>query len=143
MIAVDTNLLVYAHRAVTKEHVPARRAIERAAGDPRGWGIALPSVAGFWSVVTDPAASGRPSRPAEAAAFLRALVRDGGAGIWSLLPGFADRLSAHAERAGLAGTRIFDLQIALIAAEAGATEIWSHDRRFRSVPGLAVYDPIA
>jgi predicted nucleic acid-binding protein len=45
MIAVGTNLLLYAHRA-------ARRALERAIGDGGGWGITQPSVAEFWSVVT-------------------------------------------------------------------------------------------
>ena len=45
MIAIDTNLLVYAHRSRTAEHVRARKAIERAAGDAAGWGVAAASVA--------------------------------------------------------------------------------------------------
>ena len=79
MIAVDTNLLVYAHRAATKEHRAARKAIERASDDSRGWGIPIPCVAEFWSVVTHPSASGRPSTEAEAQAFLLSLNREGGA----------------------------------------------------------------
>src|ERR1700690_1385205 len=39
VIAVDTNLLVYAHRAGCPEHDAARRAIEDAANDAGGWGI--------------------------------------------------------------------------------------------------------
>jgi predicted nucleic acid-binding protein len=42
----------------------------------------------------------------------------------------------------IAGARVFDLQIALIALENGATEIWSHDRAFAGVPGLQVRDPL-
>jgi predicted nucleic acid-binding protein len=61
MIAVDTNLLVYAHRARTREHAAARRAIERAAAHAAGWGLPLPVLAEFWAVVTHPSAAGRPS----------------------------------------------------------------------------------
>src|SRR5207244_10228458 len=44
VIAIDSNLLIYAHPAAVPEHRRARRAIEKACGDPRGWGISLPSV---------------------------------------------------------------------------------------------------
>jgi predicted nucleic acid-binding protein len=33
-------------------------------------------------------------------------------------------------------------EIAAIAHENGARELWSHDRHFRTVPGLRVVDPI-
>ena len=62
MIALDTNLLIYAHRATMPEHSAARRAIERAVIHPQGWGIPLPCLAEFWSVVTHPAATGTPAR---------------------------------------------------------------------------------
>jgi predicted nucleic acid-binding protein len=39
-------------------------------------------------------------------------------------------------------TQIFDLQIAVIAQEAGAREIWTHDQGFLSLPGLRVVDPL-
>ena len=42
----------------------------------------------------------------------------------------------------IAGTRVYDLQIALIALENGATELWSHDRAFAGLPGLLVRDPL-
>jgi uncharacterized protein len=142
VIAVDTNLLVYAHRARVEQHAAARRALQLAADHPAGWGIALPCLAEFWTVVTHPRAAGRPSSPGEAAAFLRALLRDGGGTVWQPMPGFAERLLRAGEQAGVSGVRIFDLQIALIAAEAGAREIWSHDRAFVTVAGLKLRDPI-
>jgi hypothetical protein len=77
MIALDTNLLIYAHRSAVPEHRTAMRAIERAAANPTGWCIAFPCVAEFWAVVTHPASSGRPSRPREAQAFLDRLVDAG------------------------------------------------------------------
>ena len=80
MIALDTNLLVYAHRAAVAQHQPARRAITRASRSPGGWGFSLPVAVEFWSVVTHPTASGRPSTPNEAARFLAGLETAGAVG---------------------------------------------------------------
>ena len=66
MIALDTNLLVYAHRSAVAEHRSARQAIVRARTSSGGWGFSLPVVGEFWSVVTHPTAAGRPSAPEEA-----------------------------------------------------------------------------
>lgn len=142
MIALDTNLLVYAHRSALPEHRAAKSAIEEAARHPTGWGIAMATVAEFWAVVTHPASSGRPSRPAEARDFLEAIL-DGGGRLWTPQPGFGRRLMHLAAQTGLHGPRIFDLQIGLTAAENGATEIWTRDRRFVAPPGLRVHDPLA
>ena len=49
MIAIDTNLLVYAHRSRTPEHARARKAIARAAAGDDGWGIAVASLTEFWT----------------------------------------------------------------------------------------------
>lgn len=143
MIAMDTNLLVYAHRAGAAEHRRARAAVERAARDPRGWGIPLGALVEFWSVVTHPAMPVRPSTAAEASSFIESLVSTGGAEIWVPAPGFGRRLMQAAEAHRVTGSRIFDLQIALNALECGATEIWTHDTRFQSILGLEVRDPIA
>ena len=142
MIAVDTNLLIYAHRTAVREHAAARRAIERACTDDRGWGISVAGVSEFWGVVTHPAASGRPSTPTEAARFLRTLVDDGRMAIWRPGPGFADRLLQLADDLGVRGVRIFDLQIGLSAFDNGAHELWTHDRHFVRIPGLCVRDPL-
>lgn len=141
MIAIDTNLLVYAHRSRTPEHARARKAIERAAAADEGWGMATPSLAEFWAVATHPASDGRPSTPQQAAAFVSALVK-AGAQIWIPGPGFGDRLLQMAADLEVVGARVFDLQIALTAFEGGATQLWTHDSRFVKVPGLRLHDPL-
>ncbi|MGA2984895.1 MAG: TA system VapC family ribonuclease toxin [Terriglobia bacterium] len=142
MVAIDTNLLVYAHRRNIPEHQTARKAIERASTDPRGWGIPLPCIAEFWCVVTHPASSGGPSPTKEARGFLHALVVTGGASVWTPGAGFWERLTQMASDMKIPGTRVYDLQIALVARENGATELWSHDRAFAVLPGLVVRDPL-
>lgn len=123
MIAIDTNLLVYAHRRGVGEHRAARAAIERAATDSRGWGIALQSVGEFWSVVTHPTAAGGASSPDQATAFLRNLRADAGMVVWSPGIGFDDRLLQLAGDLGVSGPRILDLQVALTVFEHGASEL--------------------
>ncbi|NBX30362.1 PIN domain-containing protein [bacterium] len=141
MIAIDTNLLVYAHRSATAEHRAARKAIEAALNTAGGCGITLPSIAEFYSVVTHPAASGRPSSAGAAADFLASLRE---AGVEELAPGsaFAVRLVRMAADLGVNGARIFDLQIGLCALDGGATELWSHDGGFVKIPGLSLRDPL-
>lgn len=142
MIAIDTCLLIYAHRASLPEHRPAQRAIERASRDPRGWGIALPSLAEFWSVVTHSESRGGPSSARQASGFLRALITEAGAMLWLPREGFWERLVELAGRFRIQGPRVFDLQIGLTAFDNGAIEIWTHDARFVSFPGLTVHDPL-
>lgn len=141
MIALDTNILIYAHRAAVPEHRAAVRAIELAADGPLGWAIPFPCIAEFWAVVTHPAASGRPSKPREAEGFLDNLVA-AGAKILYPRSGAMARLCKLAVRLDVQGARFFDLQIGLTCQEAGAREIWSHDHNFIAVPGLVVNDPL-
>jgi predicted nucleic acid-binding protein len=141
MIAIDTNLLVYAHRSAVPEHRAAQRAIERAAADGGGWGVALASLAEFWAVATHPAASFRPSSAREAGRYIDALI-EGGAQIWTPGPGFGRRLLQVAAALDVKGPRVFDLQIALTVFESGATELWTADRSFATVPGLTLANPL-
>jgi predicted nucleic acid-binding protein len=141
MIAIDTNLLVYAHRSGLPEHRPSQRAIEKACGHPQGWAIPAFCAAEFWAVVTDASSSPRPSRAEEARAFLAELCA---AGAKVLYPrdGFMERLAQLASDLKIQGFRILDLQIALVSFEGGASEIWTHDRHFVSLPGLPARDPL-
>jgi toxin-antitoxin system PIN domain toxin len=142
VIAIDTNLLIYAHRRAVAEHDAARQAIEAACNSTRGWGVAFPTIAEFYSIVTHPAASGRPSTPDEAVAFLQMLETRGGMVVWTPGPEFGTRLVQTAADLNVMGVRVFDLQIALCALDGGATELWTHDRNFVKVPGLRVHDPL-
>ena len=140
MIALDTNLLVYAHRKGVPEHARAQHAIERAARHPAGWGIPLPCALEFWQVVTHPRAAGGPAAAAQAAGFIDALRR-AGAALWAPTASTWDRLTEIAVRADASAVRVYDLQIALTARDHGAAEIWTRDSGFVSLRGLRVVDP--
>lgn len=107
MIAVDTNLLVYAHRSAVPEHRRARQALERAANHDAGWGISLPVLDEFWSIVTHPKAVGGPSTPTQAASFIRALAAQGEMRIWTPGVDFAEYFLEQAVKTSATGARIF------------------------------------
>ena len=142
MIAVDTNILIYAHREGCPEHGDAKRAIEKAAVSREGWGIPAPCLLEFWSVVTHPSSAGGGSKPGAARRFVDALVETAGAVIFASPAALGPRCLQIAEQLDIRGPRIFDVQVGLSALEGGAHEIWTHDAGFVAFPGLTVRDPL-
>jgi hypothetical protein len=142
VIALDTNLLIYAHRFRTPQHAPARKAIDRACAHHAGCGIPLPCLAEFWAIVTHATMTQRPSTPDEARRFIDSLTEQASAEVLLPHPGLERRLMKTAVDRGITGPRIHDLQIGMIALEQGATELWTHDAGFVALPGLKLVDPI-
>ena len=143
MIAIDTNLLIYAHRNKCDESAAARIAIEDACRSDKGWGFSYPCLTEFWCVVTHAECENRSSTPEEADRYIQSLIDEGGATVWLPRAGFGNRFSGIARDLHVTGVRIFDLQIALIAYENGARTIWTHDKNFLRIPGLKVEDPLS
>ena len=142
VIALDTNLLIYAHRGGAPQSRRAQRAIQLAAEHPEGWGYALASVAEFWCIVTHPSNEADVSTPQQANEFLNSL-RQAGARLFLPGNGFGERLTQLAADLEIQGPNIFDLVIALTVFESGAAEIWTHDAAFVSLPGLRVHNPLS
>lgn len=143
MIAVDTNLLVYAHRSAYPEHKATVCALEDLFQRPEGWGIPLSCLSEFWSLVTHPKMGSRPSSPVEAEDFLSCMLTDGEGMIFSPGIEFAFRLMQMARDLKITGTKMFDLQIVLTAVDNGVKELWTHDKAFLKIPGLRINDPLA
>jgi len=93
-------------------------------------------------VVTHPSCQGGASSPSKARLFLESLLNSGGGTVW--LPShnfYANFIDAGSDMA-IKGAIIFDLQIGLIALENGASQIWTNDKNFASIPGLRVVNPL-
>ena len=142
MIAVDTNVLVYAHRADSPWHAAAARTVGRARRGARAVGdpLAVPS-----RVLRDRHAPRiyKPPTPVSGAidqieAWLESpsLVPLGeAAGYWqSLKPLLLDGL--------IEGPRVHDARIAALCLQHGVGELWSADRDFSRFPGLKVRNPL-
>lgn len=65
MIAVDTNLLVYAHRRDSELHSPANETLQAVAEGSETWGIPWPCVHEFLAIVTHPRIFDPPSSLAD------------------------------------------------------------------------------
>lgn len=142
MIAVDTNILVYAHRADSPFHDRARSAIESLAAGARAWAIPWPCAHEFFAVVTHPRIY-KTATPAETAfAQLRALQDV----VNLTFIAEADDYLQHLKQLSLAakahGGAIHDARIAAICLSHGVAELWSADRDFSRFPALAVRNPL-
>ena len=142
MLAVDTNVLVYAHRRDVPEHDVALALIRSLAGGDEAWAIAWPSIYEFFSVVTNPRIwKQAASSSAEAWCQLDAWFKAPGLALLSEPDGFASVLANFARRARVRGPVIHDARIAAICVAHGVDRLLTRDRDFSLFPELAVEDP--
>lgn len=143
MIAVDTNLLVYAHRSDSPFHAKSKSLLEALRGQPAPWAVPWPCLHEFLAVVTHPRIFKKPS-PVDVAL---ACVESWGAGQNLHLIGEGDGYLAGLRElirgAGIVGPRIHDARIAAICRHHGVHELWSADRDFSAFPSLIARNPLA
>jgi toxin-antitoxin system PIN domain toxin len=142
VIAVDTNVLVYAHRADSPFHDRARALIETLAAGVREWAIPWPCAHEFFAVVTHPRIYKTPTPAATALAQLRALNDLHNALFIAESDDHLQHLESLALPAQVQGGAIHDARIAAICTAHGITELWSADRDFSRFPKLAVRNPL-
>ena len=142
MIAVDTNMLVYAHRRESTFHVQARQAMVTLASSGSAWAIPWPCLHEFYGVVTNVRAFKPASTGIEASAQLSdwlaspsLVLLHESAKHWATL---------HALLVGgrVVGGQVHDARIAAICLEHGVREFWSADRDFNRFPELKVRNPL-
>ena len=142
MIAVDTNLLVYAHRRDSALHWRAHSCLRALAEGEAPWAIPWPCIHEFLAVVTNPRIFKAPT-PIDvalgqveswlASPTLRLLAEE--EGYWTVL---AALVKSNEIRAG----KIHDARIAVLALHHGASELLSADRDFSRMAPLAVRNPL-
>jgi toxin-antitoxin system PIN domain toxin len=141
VIAVDTNVLVYAHRPEMGEHEAARAALRRLTQES-AWGLPWPVAHEFVRVVTEPRSFIDPTPLERALATIAALLQAPGCRPLGEGPGHWKRLTeiALAGRAGQA--MLYDARIAAICLAHGVNELWTADRDFGRFPGLRTRNPM-
>ncbi len=143
MIALDTNILVYAHREDSPHHAAAQRALQRAITGRSTVGVPWPVLHEFLAIVTHRRIY-QPATPMpDALAAVEALT--GAPGVHLLGEG-ADQLPLLSEllASGTAtGARVHDARIAAICLAHGVDALWSADRDFSWFPQLKVVNPLS
>jgi uncharacterized protein len=142
VIAVDTNILVYAHRTDSPFHERARSAIESLAAGAREWAIPWPCAHEFFAIVTHPRIYKTATPPETAFAQLRALEALSNLAFIAEGDEHLQHLEPLALTAKLHGGAIHDARIAAICLSHGVAELWSADRDFSRFPALAVSNPL-
>ena len=142
MIAVDTNLLIYAHRLESPFHQAARALIEELRGSLAPWAIPWPCVHEFLSIVTHPRIFKTPTPLALAFASVDAWLAGGNLHLISESDGYREKLREIAASAHLQGPRIHDARIAALCLHHGVRELWTADRDFSAFPQLTTRNPL-
>ncbi len=142
MIAVDTNLLVYAHRADSPWHKPAAAAIQALAQSPSAWTIPWPCLHEFLGIVTHPGIYLPPTSLVKALAQVRAWLESPGLDPLSENAGYADRLSEVLRASKVVGPRVHDARVAALCLHHGVSELWTADRDFSRFRDLKTRNPL-
>ena len=142
MIAVDSDLLVCAHRADVDLHTAARDALERLAGHPDGWAIPWPCAHEFLAVASGPT-FGRTSTPVEVAFdTLRTWLSHPRCQAIGETPRHGALLEGLCARAALSGGSVNRARIAAICLAHGVEELWTCDLEFSRFPDLRTRNPL-
>jgi toxin-antitoxin system PIN domain toxin len=142
MIALDTNILVYAHRAEMPAHARARAVVASLAESPSAWGLPYPVVHEFLATVTRVSAWERPTAPDDAVGALEDLLASPSVVLLSETDDHLERLGRLVRAGHVRGPRIHDARIAAICLGHGVRELWTRDRDFSAFPELTVRNPL-
>jgi toxin-antitoxin system PIN domain toxin len=142
VIAVDTNLLVYAHREDSPWHQDAYGRIEEIAQSRSPWAIPWPCLHEFLSIVTHPRIYAPPTPLATALAQVEAWLESPSLMILSEPEGYWPTFREIVETGRAVGPQVHDARIAALCLAHGVRELWSLDRDFGRFPGLIVRNPL-
>jgi toxin-antitoxin system PIN domain toxin len=142
VIAVDTNILVYAHRQDSPFHDQAATRLRELAEGRAMWAIPWPCIHEFFSIATHPRIYDPPSTAEQACAQVDA---------WLASPSLAligegethwETLRALLLEGKVAGPLVHDARIAALCLAHGVTELWTLNRDFSRFPQLRVQNPL-
>jgi toxin-antitoxin system PIN domain toxin len=141
MIAVDTNVLVYAHRKDLAQHRAARLCLASLSEGQETWAIPCPCLHEFLAVVTRSKVFRRPSTLDDAVAQVDAWLASPSVVLLEETREHWAFLAATLRSSRTVGGAIHDARIAALCLEHGVRELWTADRDFRRFPELSTYNP--
>jgi uncharacterized protein len=142
MIAVDTNILVHAHRRDGQWHDAAAIIVKSLAEGSALWAIPWPCMHEFISVVTHR----KIYQPASTLAQAFNQIEQ-----WCMSPklkllgesnSHIKTLAQLSHAANISGAMVHDARIAAICLDHGVSELWSADRDFSRFPQIKVKNPL-
>jgi hypothetical protein len=142
MIAVDTNILVYAHREDSPWHEAAFARLAEPAEGRAAWAIPWPCLHEFLAIVTHPEIYNPPSPLQTALAQVDAWLEAPRLVLLAETGSCWPELRAALTAGRVAGPQVHDARVAALCSLHGVQELWSSDRDFGRFPGLKVRNPL-
>jgi toxin-antitoxin system PIN domain toxin len=141
MIAVDTNVLVYAHRSDSQHHVRAVDAMRLLAEGTASWAIPWPCLHEFLAIATHPRIFDPPTKMVRALEQVDAWLGSPAVTVIGEGVDHWTRLQELVVRANVRGPMVHDARIAAICIAAGVTELLTSDRDFSRFSALRARNP--
>jgi uncharacterized protein len=142
MIAVDTNVLVYAHRREVAEHARASSLLRELSEGTKPWGLPWPCVYEFFSVVTNSRIwKDAASTPAQAWTQLDAWFGSPSLSLLAETDDFVRTLGRLLRLPRVRGPVVHDARVAALCLAHGVEELVTRDRDFSLFTELRTRDP--
>lgn len=142
MIAVDTNILVYAHREDSPWHGAAYRQIAELAQSRSPWAIPWPCLFEFLAIATHPKIYNPPTPLHLALEQVEAWLESPSLILLAEPEGFWPMLRRLLLAGKIIGPQLHDARIAALCLAHGIKELWTADRDFSRFPGLVKRNPL-
>jgi hypothetical protein len=142
VIAVDTNILVYAHREDAQWHDIAYGRLTELAEGRTPWAIPWPCLHEFLAIVTHPRIYAPPTPAQTAIDQVDAWLESPSVTLLAESEGYWADLRTTLQEGRIVGPQVHDARVAALCRLHGVRELWTVDRDFGRFPGLTARNPL-
>ncbi len=142
MIAVDTNILVYAHREDSPWHEEALAAVMELANSSQPWAITWSTFHEFIAIVTHPRIYNPPTPLATAINAIKSWQASPHLRMINEGDDYLNAFTTVAKAGKIKGPKTHDARIAATCLHHKVKTLWTADRDFSAFPQLKCRNPL-
>jgi toxin-antitoxin system PIN domain toxin len=142
LIAVDTNILVYAHRTDSRWHEPADTVLAELSEGTSTWAIPWPCLYEFYAIVTHARIYDPPTPHRDALIQIANWLESPTLVLLHEGDGFWETLQRVLTKSKVQGAAVHDARIAALCIRHGVKKLLSADRDFSRFPDLRTENPL-
>lgn len=142
MIAVDTNILVYAHREDSPWHDQAIQRLAELAEGKSTWALLWPCIHEFLAIVTHPKIFTPPTPLAVSIDQVKAWLESPTLVLLAEAANYWNEIQSALLVGRIIGPKVHDARIVALCRQHGVQKLWSADRDFGRFHDLVVTNPL-